>query len=161
MSGQYSGLTVVSPERRGGAVKRGRHFRPEGPDGFADRLNRLFASVYGPGQKRPYRNCEVIRWLSSRGVWLSDPYLSQLRRGQRTRPADEVIVALADFFGVDAAYLNDDDPAYTARVDADLMWMAMSRDTSVRRLTAVLLDLSPRARKALLDEFDSEHPSSD
>ncbi len=117
-------------QRRGGAV--------------ADRLNRLFETIRAPGQGQ-YTNSEVLRALADRGVYLSAPYLSQLRRGNRKRPSEATVNALAEFFGVLPVYFADtydeEDLQYLVRLDKDLRWLELTHDPEVRRLTTMLLEL--------------------
>ncbi|BCF86531.1 hypothetical protein RQCS_60760 (plasmid) [Rhodococcus qingshengii] len=66
---------------------------------FRARLNELFADA-GPN----LTNAAVVRGLLDHGCRISKPYLSQLRRGHRASPSDEVVTALATFFGVSRGY---------------------------------------------------------
>ncbi|WP_422047637.1 helix-turn-helix domain-containing protein [Rhodococcus qingshengii] len=42
--------------------------------------------------------------MAAQGCQISAPYLSQLRTGTRTCPSDEVLTALASYFGVSPEY---------------------------------------------------------
>lgn len=117
-------------------------------DAFTERLNRLFAVVYPPG-RGPFRNFEVSQALAGRGRKLSTPYLSQLRRGIRSGPSADTVEMLAEFFGVQVEYF-DTDSGYARAVDADLDWLDLVHDRSVRELTTALLTLTPDARDQLL-----------
>ncbi|MGR6520098.1 helix-turn-helix domain-containing protein (plasmid) [Rhodococcus erythropolis] len=64
-------------------------------DVFQVRLNELFTAA-----DRRLTNAAVAKRLLARGCRVSTPYLSQLRTGVRTSPSDEVVAALADYFGV-------------------------------------------------------------
>lgn len=66
---------------------------------FRTRLNELFAAA-DPN----LTNAAVVRGLLEHGCRISKPYLSQLRCGHRTSPSDEVVTALAAFFGVSRGY---------------------------------------------------------
>ena len=66
---------------------------------FRARLNELFADA-GPN----LTNAAVVRGLLDHGCRISKPYLSQLRHGHRVSPSDEVVTALAAFFGVSRGY---------------------------------------------------------
>lgn len=66
---------------------------------FRTRLNELFAAA-----DSNLTNAAVVRGLLARGCRISKPYLSQLRRGFRSSPSDEVVAALADYFGVYHGY---------------------------------------------------------
>ncbi|OFV75082.1 nucleoid-associated protein EspR [Rhodococcus erythropolis] len=74
--------------------------RVAGEDVFQVRLNELFATVDAARGGRRLTNTAVARGLLERGCRISTPYLSQLRCGVRTSPSDEVVGALADYFGV-------------------------------------------------------------
>ncbi|MDN3460688.1 helix-turn-helix domain-containing protein [Rhodococcus sp. APC 3903] len=66
---------------------------------FRTRLNELFAA----GDPN-LTNAAVVRGLLEHGCRISKPYLSQLRCGHRSSPSDEVVDALAAFFGVSRGY---------------------------------------------------------
>jgi len=118
-------------------------------DAFTERLNRLFANVYPPGRGR-YRNIEVTEALAGRGYQLSAPYLSQLRSGVRSGPSARTVEMLAEFFGVQVEYF-DTDSSYARAVDADLDWLEVVHDQSVRELTTALMTLAPTVRDQLID----------
>lgn len=117
-------------------------------DAFAERLNRLFTTVYPPG-RGPYRNFEVTQALAGRGHVLSAPYLSQLRRGIRSRPRAGTVEMLAEFFGVQVEYF-DAASSYARAVDVELGWLELAHDPSVRELTTALMPLDPAVRDELL-----------
>ncbi|UCZ58778.1 helix-turn-helix domain-containing protein [Mycolicibacterium phocaicum] len=118
-------------------------------DAFTERLNRLFAVVYPPG-RGPYRNVEVTEALAGSGHQLSAPYLSQLRSGIRSGPSARTVEMLAEFFGVQVEYF-DTDSSYARAVDADLDWLEVVHDQSVRELTTALMMLAPTVRDRLID----------
>lgn len=74
------------------------------PDGYADRLNRLFATVH-PDSRGPYSNEEVAEALQAEGISLHASSISRLRAGTGTRPQENVTHALAYFFNIDPDYL--------------------------------------------------------
>lgn len=117
---------------------------------FAERLNNLFDSIYPPS-RGPYRNSEVTQALARRGYDLSDPYLSQLRRGVRSRPSPQTVQMLAEFFGVRAEYLDGADSGYTRALDGELSWLRLARNEDVREVTTALLTLPASAREAVLE----------
>ncbi|BBX87749.1 helix-turn-helix domain-containing protein [Mycolicibacterium aubagnense] len=121
---------------------------------FAERLNKLFAAIHPPS-RGPYLNSEVTQTLARRGHDLSDPYLSQLRRGLRTRPSPQTVRMLAEFFGVRSEYLNGGNSAYTRALESELDWLRLARDESVREVTTALLALPPSVREALLESTSS------
>lgn len=116
---------------------------------FAARLNRLFDTVWAPG-RGPYRNFEVTEALDRRGHRLSAPYLSQLRSGIRKYPSPRTAEMLAEFFGVDVEYF-DPDTSYARALDAELDWLDVAHDKSVRELTTALMTLTPSQRAGLLE----------
>ncbi|WP_071285261.1 helix-turn-helix domain-containing protein [Mycolicibacterium llatzerense] len=121
---------------------------------FAERLNNLFATIHPPA-RGPYRNSEVTQALARRGHVLSDPYLSQLRRGIRTRPSPQTVQQLAEFFGVRTEYLDGRDSRYTRALDGELDWLRLARDESVREVTTALLALPSGVREDLLESTGS------
>ncbi|MBI3215835.1 MAG: helix-turn-helix transcriptional regulator [Mycobacterium sp.] len=118
---------------------------------FADRLTRLFDTVYPPG-RGPHTAAEVIAALKAEGITMSAPYLSQLRSGNRTNPSITTINALANFFRIPPAYFLDDD--YFEKLDAELTWLADMRDEGVRRIAARSVGLSPAAQQDLVRAAD-------
>lgn len=132
--------------------------RPRKPAGntelFAERLNHLFDSIHPPS-RGPYRNSEVTQTLARRGYDLSDPYLSQLRRGIRSRPSPQTVQMLAEFFGVRTEYLDGADSGYTRALENELSWLRLARNETVRAVTTALLTLPPSAREAVLESADS------
>lgn len=115
---------------------------------FAERLNRLFAAVWPPG-RGPYRSFEVTGALARRGYQLSAPYLSQLRSGTRKYPSPRTAEMLAEFFGVEVAYF-DPDTSYARMIDAELAWLELAHDKTVRELTTALMTLTSDQREELL-----------
>lgn len=117
---------------------------------FAARLNRLFDTIWAPG-RGPYRNFEVTQALDRRGHRLSAPYLSQLRSGIRKYPSPRTAEMLAEFFGVDVDYF-DPETSYARALDAELDWLDVVHDKSVRELTTALMALTPSQRDGLLEQ---------
>ena len=121
------------------------------PTSFADRLNRLFATVYPLGGS-PHTGAELIAACHTAGITMSAPYLSQLRRGRRTNPSQATMVALAAFFRIDVRYFTDDD--YSQRISRELTLLAGLRDEGVRRITSRAVGLSPQSMQELVDRAD-------
>lgn len=119
------------------------------PDAFAQRLNRLFATVYPP-DRAPYSSEDLVHALAMRGFRLSSPYLSQLRSGQRVRPSLEIIEMIADFFGIRSDYFTDRDENYRRALEEELDWLDLARNPAVRRLTTALTELDPDCREQLM-----------
>lgn len=118
---------------------------------FADRLNRLFDTVYPPG-RGSHTSAEVIAALKAEGITMSAPYLSQLRSGNRTNPSPATVIALANFFRVRPAYFTDDN--YCETLDRELSWLANMRDEGVRRIATRTAGLSPEAQLDIMAKVD-------
>ena len=129
---------------------------------LANRINVLFAAVQAPGQGRPYRAAEVLRALEAKGIALSAAYLSQLRRGTRLHPSADIVVALAEFFGVRPSYFYADyrgnELTYIDQLTSDLAWLQLAHNAEVRRLTCAVLELSTRGQRELLDDLELRTP---
>ncbi|WP_372939703.1 PAS domain-containing protein [Mycolicibacterium sp.] len=148
---------ATSSSAQPGPAAAGRSGRQRRGGAVADRLNRLFETIRAPGQG-PYTNSEVLRALADRGVYISAPYLSQLRRGNRKRPSEATVNALAEFFGVLPVYFADtydeEDLQYLVRLDNDLRWLELTHDPEVRRLTTMMLELPARDQDQLWGNLD-------
>lgn len=128
---------------------------------LAERLNRLFAAVHAPGSGRPYTAAEVVDGITSRGGRISAPYLSQLRTGRRRHLSLRVAERIAEFFGVDAAYLLGTDPQYCAEVDEELTLMTVTHEPMARTLIESILVLPREQQNVILDfadEIRAERP---
>jgi transcriptional regulator with XRE-family HTH domain len=75
---------------------------------LAARLDDLFRTVRPQGKH--WTNAEVAAELKreSPELKVGSVYLSQLRSGKRTNPSQELLAALAKFFGVSVAYFFDE-----------------------------------------------------
>jgi transcriptional regulator with XRE-family HTH domain len=113
---------------------------------FAERLNRLFATVHPQGRP-PHTNAEVAEAVTASGHSISKPYLSQLRSGRRTNPSAETSAALAKFFKVKPEYFTDD--VYAAKIDHDLALLAQIQGYKLRRLSSRAFDLSEESQALL------------
>jgi transcriptional regulator with XRE-family HTH domain len=115
---------------------------------FAARLNRLMTLVHPPG-RGPYRAAEVARTMRLTSLTpVSQPYLSQLRAGTRTRPSEATVEALAEFFGIDPLYFSDD--RYYQDVDGELEWLNVFRDWNVRQVATRVVGLSAESQDELV-----------
>ena len=97
---------------------------------FADRLNHLFATIT-PSPGREYTNEQVAEAIRAIGVQISQSYIWQLRKAKKDNPTLRHVQALANFFGVPAAYFFEDDT--TDRVNQQLADLTAER----QRLTAL------------------------
>ncbi|KRE30303.1 secretion protein EspR [Mycobacterium sp. Soil538] len=118
---------------------------------FAERLNRLFDTVYPPG-RGPHTSAEVVAALKTEGMTMSAPYLSQLRSGNRTNPSGATMAALANFFRIRSDFFTDD--SYYAKLDQELTLLAGLRDDGVRRVAARSIGLSPEAQRDVVEKVD-------
>jgi transcriptional regulator with XRE-family HTH domain len=126
---------------------------PRGARTLAEKLDHLFATVRPGGRAEEYTYREVAAELEARGgPKISATYLWQLRKGIRDNPTRLHLVAIADFFGVSAAYFLDD--AVTEQVDADLDLLVASRDPSVRLIALRSAGLSPGGRRAITEMIE-------
>lgn len=99
---------------------------------LADKLNHLFATVH-PAGRGPYSNEEVAAAIRDRGgPTISAGYVWLLRKGERDNPTKKHLEALAEFFGVPAAYFFDDELA--ERIESELAMLSALRDAGIRAL---------------------------
>ncbi len=114
---------------------------------FAERLNYLFESIRPLG-RGPFLNAEVVDAVRSMGVRMSAPYMSQLRRGERTNPSLRTINAIAAFFRIMPEYFTDEQ-RYTELHALIGAMSAVQREDDVREMTLRFAQLSPEARRCL------------
>jgi transcriptional regulator with XRE-family HTH domain len=123
---------------------------------FADKLNRLFATVHPASRGTPYSNKEAAAAIREAGGSISDVYIWQLRTSRRTNPTKEHIEALAGFFGVNPAYFFDEEAA--RRTIADLQTLDKLRRLNVQQvsLRTVLQHkgLSPESQEIIQQMVD-------
>ena len=118
---------------------------------FAERLNRLFDTVYPPG-RGPHTSAEVILALKAEGVTMSAPYLSQLRSGNRTNPSAATMAGLANFFRIKPDYFTDD--GYYEKLDKELSWLASMREDGVRHIATSAAELSAEGRREIAERVE-------
>lgn len=97
---------------------------------LAAHLDSLFSRSRPQGRR--WTNNEVADAIKERHpqIRVSGGYLSALRNGSRTRPSQELLSALAEFFGVSPAYFVD--PDHAERVNAQLAGLEMLGQAGVR-----------------------------
>lgn len=61
---------------------------------------------------------------------------------------------IAEFFGVEPAYLLGTDSAYCAKVDEDLAWMRMAHEPTVRTLIESIRTLPRERQQEIFDLID-------
>ena len=113
---------------------------------LAEKLDRLFSTVHPPGRGE-YSYEEVAATIRERGVMISHTYIWQLRKGARDNPTKRHLEALAEFFGVNAAYFLDDEAA--RRIDEQLELLAALRDNAVRAVALRAAGLSGPSLEAI------------
>ncbi|MDT0470059.1 MULTISPECIES: helix-turn-helix domain-containing protein [Streptomyces] len=126
---------------------------------LADKLNHLFAIVK-PRRDQEYSNEYVAAAISRAGVAISQSYIWQLRKNKKTNPTLRHLQALADFFGVPAAYFFDDD--VTDRVEGQLSLLRAEQERldkavgsgDVKLMAMRAGELSPERRKQVMDLLD-------
>lgn len=118
----------------------------------AEKLEHLFHAV--PGPHGEYSLEEVAAGIRGQGgPTISASYIWQLRKGVKDNPTKKHMEALAEFFGVPAAYFFDDEAA--ARIEAELSMLAALRDAGVRRVALRASGLSPRSLAAIQSIIES------
>jgi transcriptional regulator with XRE-family HTH domain len=114
------------------------------PPTLAGKLN-LLLEVMHPATRGPYTYKEIALGVAERGANLSRARWSYLRAGSDT-PDRHLLKALAQFFGVDPAYLLDDDVAMVEQVEAQLNYLRTMRDNEIKNSAArAISELSPDA----------------
>lgn len=126
---------------------------------LADKLNHLFATIRpGGGARREFSNEHVATEIGrASGVAISQSYIWQLRKGKKDNPTLKHLQALADFFGIPAAYFVDSE--VTARVDGQLRTLVAEqarREIDETHHQAALMamragELSPERRRQVMD----------
>lgn len=113
---------------------------------IAAKLEHLFRTV--PGPRGEYTLEDVAAGIRERGgPTVSSSYIWQLRKGIKDNPTKKHMEALAEFFGVPAAYFFDDEAA--ERIEAELSMLGALRDAGVRRVALRAAGLSPRSLAAI------------
>jgi ESX-1-secreted protein regulator len=115
---------------------------------FAEKLDHLFRTVH-PAGRGPYSYNEAAAGIRERGVSISSQYLWLLRKGERDNPTLQHLEAIADFFGVPAAYFLDDEMA--EKVDRDLELFTALKDGSVRVIALEARGLSAGSQETVLN----------
>ncbi|MBH5141030.1 helix-turn-helix domain-containing protein [Rhodococcus qingshengii] len=115
---------------------------------FRDRLNDLFAA----SQTR-LTNLSVAKGLLLQDFRISVPYLSQLRTGVRDNPSDEVVAALANYFGVapECFFEIPDRGECECPQKADAEIVKQLTDPDMRRLLTLAHGLSAESIELLAD----------
>jgi transcriptional regulator with XRE-family HTH domain len=131
--------------------------RPTG--GLGEKLNYLFANMRTRDGKE-YSNEHVATAVRAVGVKISQSYIWQLRRGMKDNPTLRHLQALADFFGVPAAYFFDDKLAGQVEEQLELIRTEQARlneahaDRDVRLMAMRAGELSADRRHQMMDLLD-------
>ncbi|WP_459974739.1 XRE family transcriptional regulator [Mycobacterium sp. MUNTM1] len=119
---------------------------------LAARLNRLFEVMRKPNTPALSNAAAAAAITEKTGVSISPAYLWQLRNGIKDNPTVAHLRAIAEFFGLPASYLIDDDP--DPNIDAQLNLLQALRDNGVRDLALRASGLTPQALNSLAAMID-------
>ncbi|SKH87523.1 hypothetical protein [Mycobacteroides abscessus] len=112
------------------------------PD-LAAKLNTLFDTMHPDGQK-PDTNEKVVEALSQKGVRISAAYLGQIRAGKKKNISSDILVALAEYFGLESAsYLVDRGPH--PDIENEFSMLRLLRDKKIRSIATRVSGLSDQA----------------
>ncbi|MFI6377464.1 helix-turn-helix domain-containing protein [Streptomyces sp. NPDC050546] len=131
----------------------------ETPASLAGKLNRLFATVRPDGGSE-YSNEQVAAAIRETGVHISQSYIWQLRKEKKTNPTLRHLQALADFFGVPAAYFFDDQVSegvegrLEALVAEQTRMARMVENGDVKLMALRAGELSPTRRRQVMELLD-------
>ena len=131
----------------------------ETPGSLAEKLNRLFATVRPDGGPE-YSNEQVAAAIRETGVHISQSDIWQLRKEKKTNPTLRHLQALANFFGVPAAYFFDNE--VTGRVGGQLDALVaeqtrmaeMVENGDVKLMAMRAGELSPTRRRQVMELLD-------
>ncbi|ATL71160.1 helix-turn-helix domain-containing protein [Nocardia terpenica] len=127
--------------------------------GFAEKLNYLFTTVT-PSEGLEYSNPHVASAISATGVPISQSYIWQLRTGRKDNPTLKHVQALANFFGVPAAFFFDD--AVTDQVSQRLdevkaeqhRLLEIAASSQAQQIALRTGELSDKGRQQIADLLD-------
>lgn len=122
------------------------------PTSLAAKLERLFAVKHRAGERELTYEAAAAG-ISAMGTKISAANLQQLRTGRKSNPTITTVKAIADYFGVPAAYFLDDDAA--ERIDAELDLLTAMRDAGVSDLALRAANLSPQSLAAITAMINS------
>ncbi|ATY16623.1 XRE family transcriptional regulator [Amycolatopsis sp. AA4] len=86
------------------------------------------------------------------GLRVSGAYLSALRAGKRVNPSPELLVALAEYFGVTPGYFLDRDES--DRIAEQLEMLEGMRDAGIRGIAMRAIGLSSENLEAVTSVLD-------
>jgi len=117
------------------------------PESFADRLNKLFTGE-ADGSGRRYTAEAISERCRQVGTPISVAYLYHLRRGARTNPGRDKVVALAKAFGVSPGYFFQQEDTSLEEEESHAVRIAMGH-ARVRSIALRAAELSPEFLAAL------------
>jgi transcriptional regulator with XRE-family HTH domain len=127
---------------------------------LAEKINHLFDTIRPLGGQE-YSNEHVAAAIGRSGAaTISQSYIWQLRKGKKDNPTIGHLHALADFFGVPAAYFVDDEAARKVEgkleeLQAQQVRVSEAIGTSDVKLMAMRAgELSPERRRQVMDLLD-------
>ncbi|MEY9846345.1 transcriptional regulator with XRE-family HTH domain [Streptacidiphilus sp. BW17] len=126
---------------------------------LAGKINHLFDTIRRR-DGHEYSNTHVAAAIAEAGVTtISQSYIWQLRKGEKTNPTINHLQALADFFGVPVAYFFDDEVASRVERDAAALEEQARANEAMGGSEAKLMamragELSPQRRKQVMDLLD-------
>jgi len=119
---------------------------------FVDRLLALVETMPGP-QGKPYTPKEIAE-----GTGLTQHYVRTLLRGGVGMPSGERVQRLAAFFGVDASYFTDVEPAERrSEPDVDAALKRALNDPWVLQVAKRSVGMGRAQKEFLLDLIDATH----
>ncbi|GCD33565.1 hypothetical protein OEIGOIKO_01286 [Streptomyces chrestomyceticus JCM 4735] len=131
-----------------------------GPVSLAEKLDRLFQERSRERGKSLSAN-DVATDINIRAgeQVISGNYIWQLRKGKRDNPTKRHIEALAEYFGVPAAYFHDQQDAGSGgaaadRTDQPPELLEAMQDAGVIAMAARFMDMSAESRTAVLEMID-------
>ncbi len=119
-------------------------------DGFAAQLAALF-DRWAREHGAPLSNRELTQRLVAAGEQVSEPYMSQLRRGLRRNPAPSLVAALVTFFGVHEDYFE---VGASPMAPGDRAVVARLLTSGVQRLLRTTAGLSAESMDLLVSVAD-------
>lgn len=114
---------------------------------LASRLNKLFDVMHKADTPALSDTAAAAAVAEKTGVAITADYLRRLRDGSETTATEADLVAIAEFFGVPAAYLTD--RAVDPMIDAQLNLLRALRDHRVRDVRLCGGELSPETLNSL------------
>ncbi|UNO43027.1 helix-turn-helix transcriptional regulator [Streptomyces sp. MST-110588] len=126
------------------------------PAGLAEKLDQLF-HARSRERGRPLSANDVATEINIKAgeQVISGNYIWQLRKGKRDNPTKRHIEALAEYFGVPAAYFHDQpEPADAGAVgtsERPTAVLGAMQDAGVIAMAARFMDMSEESRSAVLE----------